>query len=379
MARILIDALGIDQPGGARTAVLEPLTRLVAQRPEWQFIVALSAREPRLEGCPNVRQLVLPARKGVRARLLAQTVLPIVVRRFQIDLAHFAKSQAAVVPSATVMTIFDTTTLSRPELHSKLAVWYWRTVQPRMARRARAVTTLSHHAAAEIERWLGVPAAQIEVIPCASRFTRPPDPLLLAQVRRRHDLPARYLLAVGILARWKNFETLIEALALLRAEGRPVPPLVLVGPRYPQSDGSALFSRIAGRGLADSVRYLGPVPDEELPALFAGCELYLAPSLNEGFGITCLEAMSCGAPVIAARVSATPEVVGEAGLLVDDPRSPRAWAAAIAQLLGDEGERGRLRAAGIARAASFRWEDAAARYLAIYERLLGAPALLKAQ
>jgi glycosyltransferase involved in cell wall biosynthesis len=371
MGRILIDALGIDQPGGARTAVLEPLIRVAAQRPNWTFDVVLSQHEPLLARLPNVSEVILPARKGIRSRLLAQAALPVLALRRGADLVHFTKSQASVVPRPSVFTIFDTTTVGRPELHGRLAVWYWRTIQPRMARRASVVTTLSQHAAGEIERWLGVPADRIEVIPCASRFSRPPSLGRVAEVRRQHDLPPRYLLAVGILARWKNFSTLIEALALLRRAGRTVPTLVLVGPRYPQSDGGAIFSQITALGLADGVRYLGPVPDDDLPALYGGSELYLAPSANEGFGITCLEAMSCGAPVIAARASAVPEVVGNAALLVDDFLTPAAWADAVARLLDDPSERERLRTAGLARAAAFRWEDAADRYLAIYERLLG--------
>lgn len=371
MGRILVDALGIDQPGGARTAVLEPLVRVAAQRPDWTFDVVLSQREPVLSRLPNVCEVILPARKGIRSRLLAQAVLPVLAVRRQADLVHFTKSQASFVPRPTVFTIFDTTTLGRPELHGRLAVWYWRLVQPRMASHATVVTTLSRHAAGEIQRWLGVPASRIEVIPCASRFLQPPSAELVAEVRRRHDLPPRYLLTVGILARWKNFTTLIEALALLRRAGRMVPALVLVGPRYPQSDGSAIFGQITSMGLADAVRYLGPVPDDDLPALYGGCDLYLAPSANEGFGITCLEAMSCGAPVVAARSAAVPEVVGDAALLVNEFLAPRAWADAIARLLDDPSERERLRAAGRSRSATFRWDDAATRYLAIYERLLG--------
>jgi glycosyltransferase involved in cell wall biosynthesis len=371
MAHLLIDALGIDRPGGARTAVLEPLVHLARQRPEWRLTVVLSAPEPVLDTFPSIRQVILPGRTGIRARLIAQAVLPVLAKRHAVDLVHFAKSQASFVPRPSVFTIFDTTTVSRPELHGRVAVWYWRTLQPLMAQRATTVITLSEHAAAEITRWLGVPRDRIEVIPCASRFAGPPSPGLIAEVRRRHDLPERYLLAVGILARWKNFETIVSALSRLRRGGYAVPTLVLVGPRYPQSDGSAIFGQIAALGLADAVRYLGPVPDDELPALFAGSELYLAPSLNEGFGITCLEAMSCGAPVVAARASATPEVVGAAGRLVDDTLSPEAWAVAISSLLDDPAERARLRSAGLARATAFRWEDAAARQVAVYERALG--------
>ncbi len=172
MARILIDALGIDQPGGARTAVLEPLVRIAARRPAWRLFVALSGPERALAPFPNVEQIVLPARKGMRARLVAQVALPILAIRHRVDLVHFAKSQASFVPAPSIFTIFDTTTLSRPELHSRVAVWYWRIVQPHMARRAEVVTTLSHDAANEIERWLGVPADRVEVIPCGSRFGR---------------------------------------------------------------------------------------------------------------------------------------------------------------------------------------------------------------
>jgi glycosyltransferase involved in cell wall biosynthesis len=259
-------------------------------------------------------------------------------------------------------------------MHGRAAVWYWQTIQPRMARAADVITTLSRHAAEDIHQYLGVSESRIEIVPCASRFAGPPSPGMVAEIRRRLDLPERYVLSVGILARWKNFGTLIEAFGLLRAAGTPIPTLVLAGPRYPQSDGSSIFSQIAGLGLADSVRYLGPVPDEDLPALYAGAELYVAPSITEGFGITCLEAMACGAPVIAARASATPEVVGDGGVLVDEYLSPAGWASAIADLLGNPAKREALRAVGQARARAFRWADSADRVLAIYDRLLGVEA-----
>ncbi|GIW09924.1 MAG: hypothetical protein KatS3mg061_0981 [Dehalococcoidia bacterium] len=369
MPRLLVDALGIDQPGGARTAVLEPLIRLPEQRPSWEFTVVLSAAEPALARFPTLRQVVVPVRKGLAARLVAQALFPLLAGYLRADLVHFTKAQASFVPAPYLLTIFDTTTLSRPELHSRMAVWYWRTLQPRMARRAQLVTTLSQHAAGEIVRTLGVPPERVIVIPCASRFLAPP-PAAVAALRVRHDLPERYLLAVGILARWKNVGVLLEALRLLRAAGVAVPPLVLAGPRYPQSDGSAIVATIAQHGLADAVRYLGPVPDSELPALYAGSTLYLAPSLNEGFGITCLEAMACGAPVVAAAASATPEVVGSAGVLVDPPQLPQAWAEAIAALLADPARRVQLQVAGQERARAFRWEDAAARWVQLYEQVL---------
>jgi glycosyltransferase involved in cell wall biosynthesis len=126
--------------------------------------------------------------------------------------------------------------------------------------------------------------------------------------------------------------------------------------------------RVERLGVADAVRFTGYVPVADLPALYGLAEIFVYPSLYEGFGLPVLEAMACGAPVITSNVSSLPEVAGEAGVLIS-PTDTEALAAAIRSLLDDSGRRAGLRAAGLARAASFSWERAARETLAVYERI----------
>lgn len=376
---IAIDALGIDQPGGARTAILDLFNTLFKIRSRWRYLVFLSRSEPLLTSFPNVRQIVLPVRKGLLARVLIQILMPYMVLRHNVDLVHFTKSQGGLVWGAkVVLTIFDVTTLRHPELHSPQAVWVWRCLQPIVSRHADAVVALSNNAAHDIHQILHVPEEKIAIVPCAAQSSCSAQLAgdSIVRIKARYDLPERYMLFVGILARKKNLLTLLRALSILQERGIGFPPLILVGPRYRFSDASEeILELVEELGLGQRVRYIGPVASNELAPFYSAADIFLMPSIHEGFGIPCLEAMKCGTPVIASRASALPEVVGEAGLLVDDYMSPVAWAAQIARLLSDAELRADLAEKGESRAQRFTWERSAQMLAALYERLLDIPHL----
>ena len=161
---------------------------------------------------------------------------------------------------------------------------------------------------------------------------------------------------------------LVEAWALLRSHFAPrTSPLGVAGawdPRYPQ-----VKARVAELGLQDSVVFLGPMPDEDLPDLYSGATLFAFPSLYEGFGLPALEAMACGTPVITSNASSLPEVVGGAGIVVE-PRDLRALAEAMERALTDEHLRAELRAKGLERAKRFRWERAARETFRVYRQVV---------
>jgi len=366
---IAVDAIGIDQPGGARTAVLCLFRALAELQPDWQLLIFVSQREPALAAFGNVRQIILPARKGWWARVLIQMLMPYIVWRYDVDLVHFTKSQGGLVWGVkVVLTLFDLTTLHHPEIHSPLAVWYWRFGQPLMARFSDAVVTLSLNAARDIQNFYAVPPNKITIVPCAPQFEE-------AELEKRSaltelNLPPTYLLFVGALALKKNLTTLIEAYNLLRQRRADAPALVLAGPRYTLSDASAIFNQICLLGLEPFVHYLGPVKDAVLPELYRRAQVFLMPSMHEGFGIPCLEAMRCGTPVIASRAASLPEVVGEAGALITDYMSPQAWADGIQAVLDDPARRAELVARGRQRAQTFSWSRSARVLADLYQRLL---------
>jgi glycosyltransferase involved in cell wall biosynthesis len=133
--------------------------------------------------------------------------------------------------------------------------------------------------------------------------------------------------------------------------------------------GDALCAIAAEADEPDAVVLLGPVSEERLHLLYRAAAAFVYPSLYEGFGLPILEAMAAGTPVIAARAASIPEVLGDAGLLLD-PLDARAWAEAIVSVMNDERMRERMRAAGRARAATFTWERTARETLAVYRRVL---------
>jgi len=202
----------------------------------------------------------------------------------------------------------------------------------------------------------------VRVIPLgvdASVF-HPPQAATVARLRERFG---DYVIAIGLLTPRKNFPRLIEAIA--RLEGVR---LLLVGR---PSDGEAGVREAIGRcGMGERVVQLQRVPEEELVALIGAARACVVPSLYEGFGLTALEALACGTPLVCSRAASLPEVVGDAGLLVDATDS-QALAAALARVLGDSALSARLREAGRARALSMGWEQSARGHRALYRELTG--------
>jgi glycosyltransferase involved in cell wall biosynthesis len=245
----------------------------------------------------------------------------------------------------------------------------------RLIRRADRVIAISHHVRREATALLGVPAGRIRVAwPVADPVFRPlPEEereRLLAPLRERLGLAAGFLLTVSHLHHAKNLRGLFDAYRLLPAAARWDLPLVLACDLGPEE--AATVGRWAEeRGIGAEVRCTGFVTDEELAALYGSASLYVHASLSEGFGLPVLEAMRCGAAVLASDTSSLPEVVGEAGVLFDPEDAP-ALACAIEELWRDAsgrltlGERARERAAG------FRAEDLGRETLAAYEEAVEA-------
>jgi glycosyltransferase involved in cell wall biosynthesis len=186
----------------------------------------------------------------------------------------------------------------------------------------------------------------------------------LAAFRARHGLGHGPLVAyLGTLQPRKNVELLAAAFMRVAAAW-PDAELVLAGRIRPGYRPDLPRAR---------VRLIGPIETAELPAFYSSSAVLVSPSLYEGFGLTLLEAMACGCPVIALRRSAVPEVVGDAGLLLDDPNE-EALAAALARVLGERETAEMLRMRGLARARAFSWDKAAVATAAIYDAAVHAAA-----
>jgi glycosyltransferase involved in cell wall biosynthesis len=226
--------------------------------------------------------------------------------------------------------------------------------------RADHVVTYSEYTAGEICEVFDWPAERVHAVPLGvdcERF-RPPQPDEITALRREYG---DYVMAVGLFTPRKNLPVLVEALAAL-----PQLQLVLVGR---PSDGSAeLEASIERAGIRPRVRLLSNLPSERLSALIGAARVFAVPSLYEGFGLTALEAMACGVPVVCSQASSLPEVAGDAALLVD-ARSSEALAEAIRRVVDDEPRAADMRRRGLARARELSWESSARALRALYRAL----------
>jgi len=273
-----------------------------------------------------------------------------------------------------VLTVHDLSFLRVPECFTGALRRYLERVVPRSVRRADHVIADSHSTKRDLVELLGTPAGKVTVIHSGvePRFRPITDRAALGPVRQRYDLPERFIISVGTLQPRKNFATLVEAFARLKSETGNWKPgarslkLVIAGGRgwlYEE-----IFARVEALGLQGDVLFPGFVADEDLPALYNLAEAFVLPSLYEGFGLPPLEAMACGTPVVTSNVSSLPEVVGDAGLMVE-PADVESLAAAIERVLEDGGLRREMVQRGLARAKEFTWERAARRLLGVYTRM----------
>lgn len=375
MRTIAIDAVGISRVGGGRTSILNLLHNMFVLDRDTRYILLLSEREPELDQFPNVEQLSMPIRNRFAVRVYMQYMLPSLVAREKIDLVHFTKNLGVFgLRCPYVVTVHDLTALVLSDQHSLADVLYWRFVEPLTVRRAAKVVTVSHDAAKDVERFYGVPAEEIEVIHWAphARFVPIRDRDRLQGFCTQHDLPEGYILFLGILAKKKNLPTLLRGLAHLRARRADAPDLVVVGRHYPQSDDTESLPLMHNLELEDHVHLVGSVPDEDLPLFYSAAKLYVLPSLHEGFGIPCLEAMACGTPVIATRGGALPEIVDDAGWILDDALDDKALGEALDRMLYDTQLRAEMIQRGSERANRFTWERTARKMLDVYESTIKA-------
>jgi glycosyltransferase involved in cell wall biosynthesis len=260
-----------------------------------------------------------------------------------------------ICPAPAVATIHDVGYLWHRSAYTPLAWILLHIGTLQNARVARRIVVDSQATARDLIAHFGVASSRLRVAYLGAPPVRevPPDP----EVATRYGLPPRYLLFVGTLQPRKNLGRLLDALARLpRSTGSSV-SLVLAG--RPGVGSARLRALAEALGVADRVVWLSYVAEEHKPSLYAGAQALVFPSLYEGFGLPVLEAMAWGTPVIASTSSSLPEVVGEAGLLVD-PYDVDALARAMARVLEDGALREQLIAAGRERAAQFTWDRCAA-------------------
>jgi glycosyltransferase involved in cell wall biosynthesis len=235
----------------------------------------------------------------------------------------------------------------------RLRFWLGR----RFLKRADVVVAVSRATAADVERLARVDSRRVRVVPEAADEVFEPKAGAHERVRKRWGVEPGYLLFVGALDARKDPSSLLRAWTAAR-QVRPDLELLVAGDPGRQAPSSMSDARMLGR-----------VDDEELADLYTAAGCFVFPSRYEGFGLPCLEAMACGCPVAAFRNSSLPEVVGDAGVLVEDGDADALGHAAARM----SAEPDRWRRAGLERAKQFSWRKTAKQTIAIYESLLGGP------
>jgi len=283
------------------------------------------------------------------------------------NLAHYPATVGSLFALRnTVLTVHDLSFLHQPRWFRTGHAAYYRHAVARSARLARRVIADSQATAADLHERLGIPEDRIDVIPLGVDEAYKPLPEdAAARVRTKYGLPERHFLYLGTLEPRKNLERLIEAWSRI-ADACPL-DLVLAG-RSGWKTG-AIEHAIAASPHARRIHRPGFVDQQDLPALIGAAEVFVWPSLCEGFGLPPLEAMACGVPVLTSNVSSLPEVVGDAALLVD-PHDVDAIATAMLQLVKDASLRDALKARGLDRAAGFTWRRTAEATIETYRAVL---------
>jgi glycosyltransferase involved in cell wall biosynthesis len=371
--KIAIEAFGIDKFGGGRTATLNLLESLFTIDHENEYSVFLTKPEMSLKKYQeNVTQHIVPIRNRIIIRLWAQVFLRRIFNSY--DLVHFVKNLSLFgLSTRVVVTVYDLTTLIHPDLFPKIDVWYWRHVERKHLHKADKIIAISHNTAKDITHFYHIPPQRIEIIyPAFAPYFRPIPEDEIKSILHRYNLPENYFIHVGRINRKKNLTLLLQAFAKYRESSPPSHypnKLVLVGEEDKKGKDPLLHTSIEKLGLKDDVFFSGPVREQDLPGLFSGANATVFPSIHEGFGLSPIEAMACGSPLITHYAGALEEVVGDAAVILKS-LSIDNLADALLLLSTDHDLHQEFRNRGLARAKKYQVKFTAHKTLELYRRVI---------
>jgi glycosyltransferase involved in cell wall biosynthesis len=344
------------------------LAHLPAAAPsDWLFTAMVGAGSPHTFDRMTLRPSRWNTESPLRRIVWEQIAQPWQLGQY--DLYHaLAFVSPLWQPAPGVVTVYDLSFIHYPEVLSTARRLYLRLFTALSCRRARRVIAISHSTARDLHQSLGIPQDKIDVAACGCDFSvyRPLPPDEVAAFRQQKGLPDRFWLFLGTLEPRKNLPTLLDAYAALPADERL--PLVLAGGKGWLYE--PIFERIERYGLADSVSLPGFIPPEDLPLWYNSAEVFIYPSIFEGFGLPVLEAMACGTPVIVSDASSLPEVAGEAGMIIP-PYDVDRWTDALRRAGSGADWRAQAAGAGQRQAARFTWQQTARDVVTSYRIALG--------
>ncbi len=371
--RIGIDATALPpEPVGAGNYIIQLIRSLTSldSCDEWVIFAQKHGQELiNLPEMPSVNWVLTAEKKPAHRLLWEQITLPGLAKTAKIELLHSLHYTRPVkLPCASVVTFHDMTFFLYPEYHTRAKRIFFPRAIHYSAKHAEALIAVSESTRRDAMKILKISPEKIHAIPLGinTEFHRIHDTQVLEDCRQKYDLPETFILYVGLVEPRKNLPLLLEAYHDLSAQTQS-PPLVIVG-RFGWGV-EEVKQQITRLGIQERVIFTGYVPTCDLPSIYTLAEIFVYPSIYEGFGFPPLEAMACGAPTITSAVSAMQDHVGEAGVLLP-PDDCSALTQAMLRLLNEPELRRKYAAAGPVRAAEFSWEKTAAKTREVYRQVL---------
>lgn len=350
-------------PTGGPARYARELVQALAGLEEADEYVVFTNRPGDFEPAPRLSIVEVPLRSAVLEPLWDHLWMPAAAAREKLDLYHGIKGAVPLaIDCPRLVTIHDLAVYARPETFAWQQHLHMRPHLRLAALQARRVIADSEHACTDIRRRLRLPSRRVVAVPLGVRHDRfrPEIAATDEEVLRRLDLPPRFFLYSGTIQPRKNVDVVVRAYA--RLGGLEGWSLVIAGRLRPDYRPSWLADPPPG------VRYLGSLSDEDLAVLYRHAGAFVSPSDYEGFGLTFLEAMASGCPVVGTRVTSVPEVVGDTGMLLPSA-DVDAVAEAMRALALDASFRADLRARALERAARFTWQETARRTHEVYREV----------
>lgn len=306
----------------------------------------------------------------------AQWSLPKIMSRDSFELVHYLAHVDAsfLTPCPYIVSVMDTITLSAKKLYSapqRVKHLIMHDIYKHIVRRAAKVIAISEQTKKDIMKYYEIPSDKISVVPLAveQRFSKQWLPTDIRNFRLRFKLPETFILYVGGIDPRKNVKIIFQTMKALIETGQHCPILVFAGRIEQEREYPEMMKFIRTLDIKHLIKFLGYVPDEDLPLLYQSSTTFVYPSRYEGFGLPILQAMAAGTPVITTKLSSIPEVAGDAALYID-PDDPATLIQALQALQTNNDLRSSLIVSGKQQAGKFSWKRTANETIDVYREVL---------
>jgi len=367
--RIGIDARTLSVKGGPRTYVLNLIEALNKIDESNEYVIYYD-NKCHVGTFPGIKEVVVKLPNKALCLLWDQILLPMKHRTDDVDLIHNTKSAGSLFNNCkSVITIHDIIPIIFPETEKILNRLYWGVQIPLAAKYADHIITVSDASKKDIMSHFNISDEKISVIYNATNnnFKVITDIGTISMVTSKYHLPDKYILCVGTIQPRKNLKILIKAFSKLQHECNIKHKLVIAGRKgWLYKDIIELIDKLK---IENDIIFTGFIDDNDLPLIYNAADLFVYPSFYEGFGIPPLEAMACGTPVITSNTSSLPEVVGDAGIMID-PHDLDGLTQAMYDVLTNDDLRENMIKKGLERSKLFSWEKTARETLKVYESVV---------